>query len=457
MSRQRTSWHCADCGYSTPRWLGRCPECGSYGTFEEQAEGPDGPLASSRVPAAPGVTVRLGDVTTAAEERLATRIPEFDRVLGGGLVAGSLVLIGGEPGIGKSTLLLQAAASLAESGSAVLYACGEESPAQVRMRADRVEADATSIELLPEVDVSRIEATAVAKRPALLIVDSIQTVYDPDVTGAAGSVAQVRASTARLMRLAKDEGVTTVIVGHVTKEGAIAGPRVLEHMVDTVLYFEGDREHAFRIVRSVKNRFGAADEIGVFQMTSAGLVAVAQPSAALVGDRARSPGSAIMPAMEGTRPLLVEVQALVAPTYLQMPRRLANGLDTGRLLQVLAVLERHAGASFGQHDVYVAVSGGVRLAEPAADLPLALALLSARSGVPLPDALVTWGEIGLTGEVRGVHHAESRLREAARLGFATAVTGRGRESGSPVPSEIRLSRVGTVAELEGLLDGGDSR
>lgn len=404
--------------------------------------------------AAPSPTVRLGDVDAAAEERLATGVSEFDRVLGGGFVHGSLVLIGGEPGIGKSTLLLQAAAALSERESSVLYVCGEESPAQVRMRADRIESDASPIDLLAEVDITRVEATAVAMRPGLLVVDSIQTVYDPDVSGAAGSVAQVRACTARLMRLAKDEGITTVIVGHVTKEGSIAGPRVLEHMVDTVLYFEGDRDHAFRIVRSVKNRFGAADEIGVFQMTSVGLLAVAQASAALLGERASAPGSIIMPAMEGSRPLLVEIQALVAPTYLQMPRRLANGLDTGRLLQVLAVLERHAGVSLGQQDVYVAVSEGVRLAEPGADLPLALALLSARSGRPLPDSLVAFGEIGLTGEVRGVHHGEARLREAARLGFTGALTGRGRALDAPVPAGIRLSQVGAVSDMESALAQG---
>jgi DNA repair protein RadA/Sms len=390
-------------------------------------------------------------LTTSEEARVLTGVAELDRVLGGGLVNGSLVLIGGEPGIGKSTLLLQAAASLSASGVGVLYVCGEESPSQVRMRADRVAPDGSAIALLPEVDVSRVEATARQQRPGLLVVDSIQTVYDPDLTGAPGSVGQVRASTARLQRLAKDEGITTIVVGHVTKDGSIAGPRVLEHMVDTVLYFEGDRDHAFRIVRSVKNRFGAADEIGVFEMTGAGLIAVDQPSAALVGDRTEAAGSAVMPAMEGSRPVLVEIQALVAPSYVQMPRRLANGLDGGRLLQVLAVLERHAGLSFGQHDVYVAVSGGVRLSEPAADLPLVLALLSARSGEPLPQGLTAFGEVGLTGEVRGGPHLEARLRESARLGFDQAVTGRGRDHGDPQVDGIGLQRVADVGGLKRLV------
>jgi DNA repair protein RadA/Sms len=356
-------------------------------------------------------------------------------------VAGSLVLIGGEPGIGKSTLLLQAAAALSASGSPVLYVCGEESPSQVRMRADRVADGAEAIEMLAEVDISRVEATALASSPALLVV------HDPDVAGAPGSVTQVRASTARLMRMAKETGITTIIVGHVTKEGAIAGPRVLEHMVDAVLYFEGDRDHAFRIVRSVKNRFGASDEIGVFEMTAAGLVAVDQPSAAFLGQRDGAPGSVVTAAMEGSRAVLVEVQALVGHSYLQMPRRLANGMDTGRLLQVLAVLERHGGIPFGQHDVYVAVSGGMRLAEPASDLPLALALMSARSGEPLPRGLVAFGEIGLTGEVRGAPHLGARLREGARLGFDTVLTGRGGAGAPDGEWPLSLERVASVPEL----------
>jgi DNA repair protein RadA/Sms len=447
MAKARTSWNCTECGYAAPRWLGKCPECGAYGTLEEKAEAPNGASASSRTIGTPARTFPLDQVRIHDEDRTPTGIPEFDRVLGGGLVAGSLVLLGGEPGIGKSTLLLQAAAALESGGGSVLYVCGEESPAQVRIRADRVAAGGASIAMLPEVDVSRIEATALETVPSLLVVDSIQTVYDPDVTGAPGSVTQVRASTARLMRLAKDHGITTIVVGHVTKEGAIAGPRVLEHMVDAVLYFEGDRDHAFRIVRSVKNRFGASDEIGVFEMTSAGLKAVDQPSAMLVGQRAEAPGSAITAAMEGSRAVLVEVQALVAPSYLQMPRRLANGMDTGRLLQVLAVLERHAGLPFGQHDVYVAVSGGMKLAEPGADLPLALALISARTGAPLPRALVAFGEIGLTGEIRGTPHLEARLRESARLGFEIALTGAGTDGGARREQGIPVERLRTVADL----------
>ncbi|TLM65494.1 MAG: DNA repair protein RadA, partial [Actinobacteria bacterium] len=387
------------CGATAPKWQGRCPGCGESLTLVEELEAPAAAGGSHAVPAS--APVALSDIRATEGDRVSTGIAEFDRPLGGGLVRGSIVLLGGEPGIGKSTLLLQAAVSLARSGTDVLYVCGEESPAQVRMRAERLGAADAPVRLLPEVDVRAVEATAEAERPGLLVVDSIQTAYDPDLTGAPGSVGQVRACTTRLMRVAKDLGITTVLVGHVTKEGAIAGPRVLEHMVDTVLYFEGDRDHAFRIVRAVKNRFGSSSEIGVFEMREAGLAPVEQPSAALLAERAGSaPGSVIMPLVEGARPLLVEVQALVSPSFLPQPRRLATGIDTGRLLQVLAVLERRAGLSFGSQDVYATVAGGVRVGEPAVDLPLALALASSLKDAPLPPDFAAFGELGLTGEVR---------------------------------------------------------
>ena len=394
-------------------------------------------------------TLRLDEIAPARELRASTGIPEFDRVLGGGLVRGSLVLLGGEPGIGKSTLLLHAAGALAESGSRVLYACGEESPAQVKMRAERLGVSAGGLSLLPEVDVAVVEATALAERPDVLVVDSIQTALDPDLDGAPGSVGQVRASTARLMRLAKDEGISTIVVGHVTKEGAIAGPRVLEHMVDTVLYFEGDRDHAFRIVRATKNRFGSVSEIGVFEMGDAGLSPVGSPSAALLSRRPEGvPGSVVMATVEGSRPLLVEVQALVTPSYLQMPRRLATGVDLPRVLQVLAVLERRAGLRFGDQDVYVSVAGGVKVGEPAVDLPLALALASARRDAVPPAGAVAFGELGLAGELRPVGHVEARLREAAQMGFASALA-----PGGAVPKlhGIRVTQLASAAEAVGLL------
>jgi DNA repair protein RadA/Sms len=406
-----------------------------------EADSADGGTGEAR-PAAP---LPIVEVEAGAEHRVSSGILEFDRVLGGGLVEGSLVLLGGEPGIGKSTLLLQAAGALAAAGVPVLYTCGEESPAQVRMRAERLGVGGSpALSLLAETDVSVVVATALAEEPRVLVVDSIQTAHDPELTGAPGSVGQVRAATAQLMRLAKDRGVVVLVVGHVTKEGSIAGPRVLEHMVDTVLYFEGDRDHAYRIVRAVKNRFGPASEIGVFEMGERGLLGVGDPSSLFLGDRGKDTrGSAVMAAMEGSRPILVEIQALVTPSHLQVPRRLATGIDTARLLQVLAVLERRCSRAFGASDVYVSVAGGVRVAEPGADVPLALALVSALSEEPVLPASVSFGEVGLTGRVRPVAHAEARIREAARQGFETAIA---QASGVSVPGGVRLTEVDSLAE-----------
>lgn len=385
----------------------------------EEAQAPQATGGSSAVGAARAVTP-LAEVTLSPEMRFTTGIREFDSVLGGGLVRGSVVLIGGEPGIGKSTLLLQAAGALGNRGVPVLYVCGEESLQQVRSRADRVGAS-LGITLLPEVDAAVIEATILAERPQVVIVDSIQTLYDPGLDGVPGSVGQVRATAARLVRLAKTNDVTLLVVGHVTKDGTIAGPRVLEHVVDTVLYFEGDSDHAFRIVRAAKNRFGSVSDIGIFEMAEDGLAEVGQPSGALLAQRTGGvAGSVVMATMEGSRPLLVEVQALVTPTYLQVPRRLSVGIETARLLQVLAILERRADVGLGSYDVYVSVAGGVRVNEPAVDLPLALALASARADRAVPADTVAFGEIGLTGDIRGVPHAAARLREASRMGFGRA-------------------------------------
>jgi DNA repair protein RadA/Sms len=446
--KARSVWRCGQCSHVEVKWAGRCPECGEYGTFIEEAA--ERSAASSRSIATAARPVRLSEVETAGDRRIPTGVDEFDRVLGGGLVRGSLVLLGGEPGIGKSTLLLQVADSLARAGTRVLYACGEESPAQVKMRAERLGCSG-DIGLLPATDVSVVEATALDDATDVLIIDSIQTMVDPDAPGSAGSVGQVRASTARLTTLAKTHGITTLVVGHVTKEGAIAGPRVLEHMVDTVLYFEGDRDHAFRIVRAVKNRFGSISEIGVFEMAEGGLRAVANPSAALLEHRpAGVAGSAVMAAMEGSRPVLVEIQALVSPSYLQMPRRLATGIDLPRLLQILAVLERRAGLGFGQHDVYVSVAGGMRVTEPAVDLPLALALASARRDVALPPTLAAFGEVGLAGEVRPVPHAAARAGEAARLGLGTVATAAG--GSVETVAGVRVLSVSSISHAVALLD-----
>ncbi|MHB1017247.1 MAG: DNA repair protein RadA [Coriobacteriia bacterium] len=442
MAKPRSSWRCQQCGHSEPRWVGRCTQCGEFGTFVEETVPSAAPGPSSHT-SAPRAVTALADVAVSDDLRFPTGIREFDTVLGGGLVRGSVVLIGGEPGIGKSTLLLQAAGSLGSAGVEVLYVCGEESVQQVRSRADRVGAR-EGISLLPEVDVSVIEATVLAERPAVVIIDSIQTLFDPGLDGVPGSVGQVRATAARLVRLAKTHDVTLIVVGHVTKEGSIAGPRVLEHVVDTVLYFEGDSDHAFRIVRAAKNRFGSVAEVGIFEMSEAGLTEVAQPSSALLAGRAGGvSGSIVMPTMEGSRSLLVEVQALVTPSYLQMPRRLSVGIDTARVLQSLAILERRAGIALGSHDVYVSVAGGVRVSEPAVDLPLALAIASALKDRAIGAGVVAFGEVSLTGDIRGVPHAEPRVRESARMGFTEVLAP---VSAKGVPSKARLTGVATISE-----------
>ncbi|MBN1192632.1 MAG: DNA repair protein RadA [Coriobacteriia bacterium] len=448
MAKPRSVWRCQQCGHSAARWLGRCPDCGEFGSFVEEAVAAQATGGSTAVGTARVVTC-LADVSISPEMRFTTGIAEFDNVLGGGLVRGSVVLIGGEPGIGKSTLLLQAAGLLGKRGVSVLYVCGEESPQQVRSRADRVGAS-DGISLLPEVDVSSVEATALAERPQVVIVDSIQALFDPGLDGASGSVGQVRATAARLVRMAKTHEITLIVVGHVTKDGTIAGPRVLEHMVDTVLYFEGDSDHTFRIVRAVKNRFGSVSEIGIFEMGECGLAEVPQPSGVLLAQRVGGvAGSAVMAAMEGSRPLLVEVQALVTPSYGQVPRRLAVGIDTSRVLQVLAILERRADVALGTHDVYVSVAGGVRVTEPAVDLPLALALASAHRERELPHDRLAFGEIGLTGEVRAVPHASARLREASRMGFTCAMGPSKCEAGS---TGIEYCGVGSIrSALEDVL------
>lgn len=443
MAKVRTTWRCQNCGASAPRWMGRCAECGEFGTYVEEA-------ALSIPSSGPGTSIRpvaLSEAGASETPRVATGVTELDQVLGGGLVGGSLVLLGGEPGIGKSTLLLQAAQSLGQSGLSVLYVCGEESPAQVGLRAQRLGARSGSVALLPELDMAALEQHVAAETPDILIIDSIQTVFDPELAGVPGSVGQVRACTARLMRIAKTRDVTTLIVGHVTKDGSIAGPRVLEHMVDAVLYFEGDRDHSFRIVRAVKNRFGSSSEIGIFEMSETGLIGVGSPSAALLSERGDAvPGSVVMPAMEGSRPLLVEIQALVTPSYLPTPRRSATGIDAARLLQVIAVLERRAGISFAGHDVLVSVAGGMRVVEPAADLPLALALASARKDVPVGLNLAAFGEVGLTGQVRPVAHASARLKEAERFGIDRVV------AAVPAASAVTASSLLRVSTLKDAVD-----
>jgi len=419
MARPRTQYVCSECGGTSPKWLGQCPHCNAWNTLVEGVAEDKGVARNRFASLAPtqGVAM-LG--TVAAEEvgRMASGIEEFDRVLGGGLVEGSVVLIGGDPGIGKSTLLLQALAFLSAARE-VLYVSGEESAGQVALRARRLGLDVSRLALLPEISLERILATVEERRPRVVVVDSIQTLYSEQLQSAPGSVAQVRECAAQLTRLSKQIGVAVVMIGHVTKEGTLAGPRVLEHMVDTVLYFEGDTHSSFRLVRAFKNRFGAVNELGVFAMTDRGLRGVANPSALFLSMHAqRVAGACVLVTQEGTRPLLVEVQALVDTAHVPNPRRLSVGLEHNRLAMLLAVLHRHAGIALYDQDVFVNAVGGVRIGEPAADLAVILAVVSSLKNRPLPEGLAVFGEIGLAGEIRPAPRGQERLREAAKLGFS---------------------------------------
>jgi DNA repair protein RadA/Sms len=393
-------------------------------TEEKRAAAPAGRAAPARGGGGRALTpVTLGEVQAPKFARLHTGIGEFDRVLGGGLVPGSLVLIGGAPGIGKSTLTTAALANLAAAGRKVLYISGEESAAQVKLRAERLGPHALGVPIVADTDLDAVLATLEAERPEVCVVDSVQVLYDPALTGAPGSVSQVREVAGRLMRLAKERGIATLLVGHVTKEGSLAGPRVLEHLVDCVLSFEGERERTYRTLRALKNRFGSTNEVGVFEMHEEGLVEVEDASARFVTEATRAPGSVVLCAMEGSRPLLVEVQALVAPSEIVPPRRVANGVDRNRLALVLAVLARHGGFSLGSADVFVSVAGGVRVDEPGADLAIALALASASKGIAIgaDKPLAAFGELGLTGELRHVAHADRRVAEARKFGLSRVV------------------------------------
>jgi DNA repair protein RadA/Sms len=416
-TKQRSVFLCSECGFESPRWLGRCPDCSSWNTLNEAAvrRGAGDGAAATHVAAPP---VELKGLACLDEPRLAIGLAEFDRVLGGGVVPGSLCLIGGDPGIGKSTLLLQAAA-LAANGRSVLYVSGEESARQVKMRAERLGLAGAGLFVVTETSLQAAVQQAESLSVGLLVVDSIQTVYSDATPQAPGSVAQLRQCTMELMRWAKGSGVPVFIVGHVTKDGEIAGPRLLEHIVDVVLYLEGERFSSYRLLRGVKNRFGSVNEVGVFEMTGAGLRGVENPSAAFIAERpTEAVGSAIVPTIEGSRPLLVEIQALTSPSVTPAPRRTANGIDFGRLLLVSAVLGRRLGVSLAGQDIIASVIGGLRVHEPAADLGLALAIVSSYRDRPVPSDLVAIGEIGLSGELRSVPEIERRLEEARRLGFA---------------------------------------
>jgi DNA repair protein RadA/Sms len=448
MAKTRTQFICQNCGTVHSRWAGKCDGCGAWNTIIE--EDPAGGIGGgpNRVPKK-GRAVALTSLSGEIEDapRIMTGISELDRVTGGGFVRGSALLVGGDPGIGKSTVLMQAAAALSRRGHRVLYVSGEEAVAQVRLRAQRLGAADCDVLLAAETNVEDILATLMEdKRPDLVIIDSIQTLWSDIVDSAPGTVTQVRTGVQAMVRFAKQTGSAVVLVGHVTKDGQIAGPRVVEHMVDAVLYFEGDRGHHFRILRTVKNRFGPTDEIGVFEMSDKGLREVANPSELFLGERnAKAPGAAVFAGIEGTRPVLVEVQALVAPTTLGTPRRAVVGWDSARLSMILAVLEAHCGVRLGQYDVYLNIAGGYRITEPAADLAVAAALVSSLASIALPHDCVYFGEVSLSGAVRPVAQTAQRLKEAEKLGFMKAVL----PSGS---SELPKGLSGQWSEIEGLPD-----
>lgn len=433
MAKPAVQFACTECGYSSGRWFGKCPGCAAFGTLVEEATGR---VAAGKAPPAP--LLRLVDVEAEDAARISTGVPELDRVLGGGLVPASLVLLGGEPGVGKSTLLLTALAAVSHDRRALLVT-GEESVAQVKLRAERL-GGAERVEILAETELDTVCETLRAERPDVCVIDSVQTLYAAELGSAPGSVAQVREAAGRLLRVAKESGVAIVLVGHVTKDGSVAGPRVLEHLVDCVLQFEGDRYHAHRVLRAAKNRFGSTNELGVFEMTGAGLVGVPDPSEVFGRTVEGEPGAAVACALEGTRPLLLEIQALVGKTDLAMPRRVATGVDPKRLAMIVAVLARHAGVPLGQADVFVNVAGGLRIDEPGADLAVALAIASAARRLPVRGGTAAFGEIGLTGRLRPAAQAERRLDECAKLGLDRAVA----PAGTAAHGKIRVEGAETL-------------
>jgi DNA repair protein RadA/Sms len=442
MAKAAVQYACTECGYSAGRWFGKCPGCGAFGTLVEELP----PAASGRA-ARSKPLLRLVEVEAEEAERIPTGVPELDRVLGGGLVPASLVLVGGEPGVGKSTLLLSALAAISKERRALLVT-GEESAAQVKLRAARL-GGAEQVEILAETELETVCATLEQERPDVCVIDSVQTLYSSELGSAPGSVGQVRESAARLLRVAKEAGVATILVGHVTKDGAVAGPRVLEHLVDCVLQFEGDRYHEHRVLRASKNRFGSTNELAVFEMTGSGLVGVPEPSELFGRTVEGEIGAAVGCVLEGSRPLLLEIQALVAPTDLAMPRRVGTGVDPKRLAMIVAVLSRHARIALGQADVFVNVAGGVRIDEPGADLAIALAIVSAAKGAPVKAGTAAFGEVGLTGRLRPATQSERRLEECAKLGLAAAVA----PAGTPARGKLRVIEAETLKQAaKGAID-----
>jgi DNA repair protein RadA/Sms len=448
MAKSRTIFVCQNCGRTSAREMGRCPGCGEWNSMVEEMTTPLAATTMTQTAGARSVPRRLSEIEGDPWERIAMPMQEFSRVLGGGVVPGSLILIGGEPGIGKSTLLLQVAALMADYAGPVLYISGEESMRQIKLRAERLGLVTDNLFLATETNLSAILSHVDTVQPKLLVIDSIQTTYGDDLSSSPGSVSQVKQCAATFQQLAKDTGIAVFLVGHVTKEGSIAGPRVLEHIVDTVLYLEGDAFQAFRLLRSIKNRFGATSEVGVFEMQGTGMVEVQNPSEAFLAERmVNAAGSTIVVTMEGTRPLLAEVQALATPTSFANPRRTANGVDFNRMLLVGAVLTRRSGVRLSEQDVFVNVIGGLKIDEPAADLAIALAIASSIKDRPLPADLVVVGEIGLSGELRAISQLPARLSEAAKLGFRRALVPKTvRRSSEPLPDGIDIIRVRSLEE-----------
>ncbi|MBO7663652.1 MAG: DNA repair protein RadA [Clostridia bacterium] len=456
MAKAKVCYACSACGYESPKWTGRCPGCGAWNTMEEAIaaaadKGPAGKIAANQRPGTGAKAMLLKDIPEDTSLRIPTEISELDRVLGGGIVEGGLMLIGGDPGIGKSTLLLQACARLARQGKRVLYVSGEESARQIKLRATRL--DITEpMYILAENALDEVENKIRDLQPDAAVIDSIQTMYRPEMASAPGSVSQIRESTSLIMRLCKETGTSVFLVGHVTKDGAIAGPRMLEHMVDVVLYFEGDRQQDYRLLRAVKNRFGSVNELGVFRMTGKGMQTVENPSEELLSHRAKgASGSAVFCGMEGSRPLLCDVQALTSPTYFGTPRRTVNGADAGRVALLLAVLEKRAGQKTYNQDVYINVAGGLELSEPAADLALCVAVASSLKDRTLSPEVAVMGEVGLAGEVRTIPQCERRISECARLGFTTVIVPRSNARRIHAPEGVTLIGVDTVAQTLSVL------
>ncbi|MTV82373.1 DNA repair protein RadA [Secundilactobacillus folii] len=451
MAKAKTQFVCQECGYQAPRFLGRCPNCGKWNTFVEEVIAPATTSVSKSASTLVGGAVtkpeKLAAVSTAKEPRIKTQLGELNRVLGGGVVPGSLVLIGGDPGIGKSTLLLQVSGQLSQTGGTVLYVSGEESANQIKMRANRLGVASDNLYLYPETDMSRIRANIDEMKPDYVVIDSVQTMSEPEITSAIGSVSQIRQVTAELMRIAKSQGVTIFVVGHVTKGGAIAGPKILEHMVDTVLYFEGDLHHTYRILRAVKNRFGSTNELGIFEMQETGLKEVKNPSEIFLEERLKdATGSAIVVSMEGTRPILVEIQALLTPSVFGNAQRTASGVDRNRVSLIMAVLEKRANLMLQNQDAYLKAAGGVKLDEPAIDLALAISIASSyRDKGTNPNECYV-GEIGLTGEVRRVNRIEDRVSEAHKLGFKRIYIPKNNLKDWTPPKGIQVIGVATIGE-----------